>query len=127
MVIVIIILVGVWVGVIVWVGLRVDVIVWVGVRVDVIVWVGVRVDVIVWVGVRVDVIVWVGVRVDVIELLPFTISPLLSLLFLLYSSFFRFLLGLSSFGSVFTKTREKERDKVPQERKNMREKAVLRN
>jgi hypothetical protein len=41
MVIVIIILVGVWVGVIVWVGLRVDVIVWVGVRVDVIVWVGV--------------------------------------------------------------------------------------
>jgi hypothetical protein len=59
--------------------------------------------------------------------LPFTISPLLSLLFLLYSSFFRFLLGLSSFGSVFTKTREKGRDKAPQERKNMREKAVLRN
>jgi hypothetical protein len=62
-----------------------------------------------------------------VELLPFTISPLLSLLFLLYSSFFRFLLGLSSFGSVFTKTREKGRDKAPQERKNMREKAVLRN
>jgi hypothetical protein len=34
---------------------------------------------------------------------------------------------LSSFGSVFTKTREKWRDKAPQERKNMREKAVLRN
>jgi hypothetical protein len=58
---------------------------------------------------------------------PFTNSPLLSLLFLLYSSVFHFLLDLSSFRSVYTKKREKWRDKAPQERKNMREKAALKN
>jgi hypothetical protein len=55
---------------------------------------------------------------------PFTISPLLSFLFFLYSLFFCFLLGLSFLGSVYTKKeRESARQRAARKEENEGERA----